>query len=465
MTVQTSTWRDTWSQLTKPDSGFGDAEDARKSHSLAALSLALAAILALACVVSIFTSIAFPDPSISLGVPGTILIGVTAVGFLVAYRYSTTIRYKVGAWITIITIYSFLTGFMLFYPLVSASLTIGYVVPVLAATIFLNSNGTIRVFVITLILTAITLPFQGITIVNFSVYWLVVLVVTTLTVMVAVLREHDLAQVKRLRMLEAAEAERLRRELELARKVQLSMLPKSLPNVPSLDLAAYSQPAYEASGDFYDIFELSNHDNLGRSTPKLGVVVCDVAGKGVSAALIMAATRAAIRAEVERAASPAKVLEKVNDLLAESLPSGLFVTTFYGVYDIEAGILRYASAGHPHPFWWHSDQVSEIQNFGMPLGLVSGSEYQDVEVRLSPGEAIFVYTDGLVEALNPRREMYGFDTAQKNVEHHARQWISADELVKFTLHDMDTFVEGEHQQDDVTIVVLQVKQLLPVSVA
>jgi sigma-B regulation protein RsbU (phosphoserine phosphatase) len=197
----------------------------------------------------------------------------------------------------------------------------------------------------------------------------------------------------------------------------------------------------------------------------LGIVVCDVAGKGVSAALIMAATRAAIRAEVERSHSPARVLEKVNDLLAESLPSGLFVTTFYGIYDREEGILRYASAGHPHPFWWNGAQVSELENFGMPLGLVAGSEYQNVEAQLSPGEAIFIYTDGLVEALNPRREMYGFDTAQKNVEQYVKQPFSADDLVKFTLRDMDIFVEGEHQQDDVTIVVLRVKQPDPIVVA
>jgi serine phosphatase RsbU (regulator of sigma subunit) len=463
--VQQNTWRAIWARLTTPAGGLEDAEDTRKAHSLASLSLSLTIILLLAAVVSAFTSIVFPDPSISLGLLGTVLIGVTALGFLAAYHYSTTVQYKVGAWLTIVTIYTFLTGFMLFYPRISASLTIGYVVPVLAATIFLNSNGTIRVFVITLILTALMLPIQGITIVNFAVYWIIVLVVTSLTVMVAVLRDQDLAQVKRLRLLEATEAERLRRELDLARKVQLSMLPKNLPDIPSLDLAAYSQPAFEASGDFYDIFELSSHDRLDHRPPKLGIVVCDVAGKGVSAALIMAATRAAIRAEVERSHSPARVLEKVNDLLAESLPSGLFVTTFYGIYDREEGILRYASAGHPHPFWWNGAQVSELENFGMPLGLVAGSEYQNVEAQLSPGEAIFIYTDGLVEALNPRREMYGFDTAQKNVEQYVKQPFSADDLVKFTLRDMDIFVEGEHQQDDVTIVVLRVKQPDPIVVA
>lgn len=465
MTAQRTSWKALWARLTTPARELDDAEDSRKAHSLATLSLALVIILTLACLLSAFTSIVFPDPSISLGLPGTLLIGSAAIGFLVAYRYSTTLRYKTGAWVTIAIIYAFLTGFMFLYPGISASLTIGYVVPVLAATIFLDSKGTIRVFVVTLILTAIMLPLPGITVVNFAIYWMIVLVVTALTVMVAVLRDHDLAQVKRLRQLEAAEAERLRRELELARKVQLSMLPKSLPNIASLELAAYSQPAFEASGDFYDIFELSRYDRLDNSLPKLGVVVCDVAGKGVSAALIMAATRAAIRAEAERATSPAAVLEKVNQLLAESLPSGLFATTFYGVYDIESGILRYASAGHPHPFWWNGENVSEIENYGMPLGLVPGSEYEDVEVRLSPGESVFIYTDGLIEALNPRREMYGFEAAQKNVEQHIRQSVTADELVHFALRDMDTFVEGAHQQDDVTIVVLHVKQAQTANVA
>jgi len=445
-----------WNRLTTPSAALDDAEDMRKARLLAALSLSLAVILGLAGVISIFTSIFFPDPSISLGIVGTLLIAATSLGFWLAYRYSTTARYQVGAWITIVTIYAFLTGFMLAYSLISASLALGYAVPVVVATIFLTSAGTIRVFICTVILSTIMLPVQGITVVNFAVYWAIILVVSMLTVLVALLREQDLVQVKRLRALEAAEAERLRRELELARKVQMSMLPKQLPQFATLDLAAYSQPAFEASGDFYDVFELQ-HDRGDDALPSLGIVVCDVAGKGVSAALVMAATRAAIRAEVERVISPAAVLEKVNELLAESLPSELFVTTFYGVYDPTGGSLRYASAGHPHPFWWHGNQVTELENYGFPLGLVSGSQYEDVEVRLSPGESIFIYTDGLVEALNPRREMYGFETAQRNVELHARQNKGADALVQSALRDMEDFVEGEHQQDDVTIVVMQVR--------
>jgi serine phosphatase RsbU (regulator of sigma subunit) len=456
MAVYRSTWEQRWNQLTTPAETLTDPEDIRKSRLLASLSFALGIILLLAGIISVFTSIFFPDPSVSLGIRGTVLIAATALGFGLAHHYSTTTQYKMGAWITIITIYAFLTGFMFVYPLVSASLILGYAVPVVTATIFLNSAGTLRVFFCTAILSLIMLPLQGITIVNFAAYWAIILVVSVLSVLVAVLRDQDLAQVKRLRELEAADSERLRRELELVRKVQMAMQPKSLPQISTLDLAAYSQPAFEASGDFYDIFEIQ-HERIDGASPKLGIVVCDVAGKGVSSALVMAATRAAIRAEVERVISPAILLGKVNELLAESLPTGLFVTTFYGVYDPMEGSLNYASAGHPHPLWWHDENVSELENFGLPLGLVSGSEYTDVEVKLAPGESVYIYTDGLVEALNPRREMYGFETAQQSLERHASQSVSADALVQSTLQDMTVFSEGERQQDDVTIVVLQVK--------
>ncbi|MBE2270386.1 MAG: SpoIIE family protein phosphatase [Anaerolinea sp.] len=441
-------------QLTTPSAALTTAEDIRTARMLAYLSFALALIFALSTVISIFTSIFFPDPAISLGVPGTLLISATCIGFFGAYRLGITENYTRGAWLMLAVIYVFATGFLLLYPNLGGGLVLAYIVPVVISTIILNSAGTIRVFVISLLLAAVILPLLGIPIVGFAINWGVQLAVTIIMVLLSLLREEDLRQVRRLRELEAAEAERLHRELELARSVQQSMLPKHLPTVPQLDLAAYWQPAYEASGDFYDVFYLNQSHSA-----KIGIVVCDVAGKGISSALVMSATRAALRAESVRTQSPAEVLGKVNELLAASIPAGLFVTLFYGVYDPVERSLNYASAGHPHPFWWSGSHISELENYGMPLGLVPESEYQDVVVNLTPGDSVFIYTDGLVEALNPRRQMYGFDTAQRTVEQFARRRVSADELVTSTLHDMTVFSEGEQQQDDVTIVVLKVKEI------
>ena len=244
---------------TEPHPALTDAEDRRRARLLAYLSFALAVILTLAFFLSVFTSVVFPNPEISLGVAGTLLVLVAAVGFWFSYRRSITALYKRAAWITILTTYAFLTGFMILpqYHSFSTALVLGYAVPVLLATIFLNSSGTIRVFIYSLILTVAILIYQGILVVNFAFITAIILVVTLLVVLVALLREQDLKQVQRLREMEAAEGERLRRELDLARKVQLSMLPTSLPQLPNLDVAAFSQPAFEASGDFYDIFPLN----------------------------------------------------------------------------------------------------------------------------------------------------------------------------------------------------------------
>jgi serine phosphatase RsbU (regulator of sigma subunit) len=439
-------------KITQPADALTDPEDRRKARLLAYMSLSLAVILTIAGIVSTFTSIFFPDPAISLGVPGTVLVFLTAAGFWVSYRYSITARYRFAAWTTISIIYFFLTGFMFFYRSIGFGLPLGFAVPVLLATIFLTSSGTIRVFGLSVFFSLVTLLSQNVAVVLFAVVFAILLVVTVLTVIVALLREEDLAQVKRLRELEAAEGERLRRELELARKVQLAMLPTELPVTLHLDLAAYSQPAFEASGDFYDVFFIDND--------KIGIVVCDVAGKGVSSALIMSATRAALRAEAERNDSPAKVLAKVNSVLAKSIPTGLFVTLFYGIHNPATNELCFASAGHPHPYWWNGTTIGELQSYGMPLGLAEESEYMDQMVKLKVGDSIFVYTDGLVEALNSRREMFGFDTVQNHVAQNASEQIKADEMIQRTLHAMEVFVDGERQQDDITIVVLKVRDRL-----
>ncbi|MDX2160002.1 MAG: SpoIIE family protein phosphatase [bacterium] len=449
------TLRERWLRFLQPATSVTHVDDRRTATLLVYMAFTLAAVLSVAAVVSVFTSIFFPDPTISLGLAGTTVIGLAALGFWVAVYYSKTHRFMWGAWVMIGTIYAFVLGFMAFYPVIGGPLTVAFIIPGVIASLFLNARGTARVLAVAVVLTLISLPLQGITIVSFAVTFNVILVVTLLTTLIAVQRERDLRQIRRLRELEAAEGERLRHELELARKVQMSMLPKELPAIPEHEIAAYSQPAFEASGDFYDVFFLGHNNGDGRK--KLGIVVCDVAGKGISSALIMSATRAAIRAEAERTESPALVLHKVNEMLADSVPAGLFVTLFYGVYTPDTRTLCYASAGHPHPFHWSGSAIAELENFGMPLGLVPDSDYADVVVTLADGDSVFIYTDGLVEALNPRRELYGFEAVQHNVAQHVGARISADQVVRHTVRDMEIFVEGERQQDDVTIVVLQVK--------
>ncbi|MDX2138195.1 MAG: SpoIIE family protein phosphatase [Chloroflexota bacterium] len=443
-------------ERTQPSNILTDAEDRRRARLLAAISGTLAVILTLAFFISVTTSTLFPNPEVSLGLAGTLVVLAGALGFWIAYFLSITPRYKTGAIITIIVICGFLSGFIYLpqYARFSTELVLGYAVPVLLATIFLNSQGTIRVFIVGLALTIFALLYQGVLVVSFAFIIGIVLTVMLLVVLVALLREQDLKQVQRLRELEAQDAERLHRELDLARNVQQAMLPQTLPNLPNIDLAAFSQPAFEASGDFYDVFMIAGG---GSESHKIGIAVCDVAGKGISSALVMSATRAALRAEAENTESPARVLSKVNEMLAASLPSGLFVTLFYGVYDINQHHLVYSSGGHPHPYRYSNGAIQELESYGMPLGLLAESEYQDVQVTLVPGECIYIYTDGLVEALNARREMYGFETVRDNVALHAERTQDANTLLTNTITDMKTFLAGEHPHDDVTVVVLRTK--------
>lgn len=270
---------------------------------------------------------------------------------------------------------------------------------------------------------------------------------------VALLRESDLQQLRRLRELEREDAERLRSELALARTVQLAMLPRELPSHAGVQLAAYCEPATEASGDFYDVFTLGDGDGHRDS---IVLVVCDVAGKGMASALVMSAARAAVRTEAERDPSPSRVLGRVNHLLAGSIPPHLFVTLFVGVLDLVTHELRFASGGHPHPFHWRHDdgRLTELESYGLPLGLVDDAEYAEDSVRLGHGDFVLAYTDGLVEALNAHREMYGYDNTRRDVERSIAAAGDADQRVQFIIDAMQRFVADEPKHDDVTLVAL-----------
>jgi serine phosphatase RsbU (regulator of sigma subunit) len=446
---------DRWRQSqTRPSAGVRDAEARRRAGMLAHVALVLTLILGIAAVVSLFTSIAFPDPDVSLGFGGTAVIAVTAVAFGFALWLARQPRFELGAWATVITIDGFLCALSALFPDRAVALSPGYAAPVVCATIFLRARGTVIVFVLSAIVGTVVLIVSSAEVVEVSFVAGIMLAVTTLMVVVAILREQDLAQVVRLREMEHADAARLHGELELARRVQMAMMPDELPTIAGLDVAAFTEPAYEASGDFYDVFEV---DGPPGQPPSLALVVCDVAGKGVASALVMSATRAALRAAAERSPSPSAVLAKVNDTLAASVPAGLFVTLCYAVYEPGSRLLRCASGGHPHPLHRGFDgRVRELETYGMPLGLVAGSQYAEGSWRLEPGDVVALFTDGLVEALDAERAMYGFDRSREDFGHRAGGSESAAACLDGMLADMRAFVGGEGLHDDVTVVTLAV---------
>ncbi len=252
------------------------------------------------------------------------------------------------------------------------------------------------------------------------------------------------AQLVRQQQQEAQERERIAQELRVARLIQQTLLPKALPETPGYELAAHYQPAREVGGDFYDFVELGD----GR----LGLVVGDVTDKGVPAALVMATTRTLLRAVAQRIDSPGDVLERVNDVLYPDIPPNMFVTCLYAILDQETGRLHYANAGHDLPYVKHEDGAKELRARGMPLGLMPGMAYEEKEIFLMPGDSVLFYSDGLVEAHDPTRDMFGFPRLQGFVGAHP----GGATLVDFLLSELGRFTGADwEQEDDITLVTLQ----------
>jgi serine phosphatase RsbU (regulator of sigma subunit) len=256
------------------------------------------------------------------------------------------------------------------------------------------------------------------------------------------------AQLVRQQQQEAQERERIEQELRIARLIQQTLLPKTLPEIPGYDVAAYYQPAREVGGDFYDFFELED----GR----LGLVVGDVTDKGVPAALVMATTRTMLRAAAQRLFSPGEVLRRANEALVTDIPPTMFITCLYAILEPESGRLLYANAGHDLPYRrraGRSEGAQELRARGMPLGLMPGMDYEEKEVVLDRGESVLFYSDGLVEAHDPHYEMFGFPRLQGLVGTHRSGGSS---LISFLLSELTRFTgEGWEQEDDITLVTLE----------
>ena len=256
------------------------------------------------------------------------------------------------------------------------------------------------------------------------------------------------AQLVRQQQREAQERERIEQELRVARLIQQTLLPKTLPELPGYDVAAYYQPAREVGGDFYDFLDLED----GR----MGFVVGDVTDKGVPAALVMATTRTMLRAAAQRLDTPGEVLKRVNDVLVQEIPPNMFVTCLYAILERESGRLIYANAGHDLPYRrraGRSEGAEELRARGMPLGLMPGMGYEEKEIVLEKGESILFYSDGLVEAHDAHREMFGFPRLQGLVGTHRSGGSS---LVSFLLSELRRFTgEDWEQEDDITLVTLE----------
>lgn len=253
------------------------------------------------------------------------------------------------------------------------------------------------------------------------------------------------AQLVRQQQLEALERQRIEQELRVARLIQQFLLPKEVPSVEGWVVSAFYQPARAVGGDFYDFIHFPD----GR----IGFVIGDVTDKGVPAALVMATTRTLLRTTAEQLVSPGAVLERTNNLLVEDIPPKMFVTCLYALLDPASGRVVFANAGHDVPYHRKEGGVVEMRARGMPLGLLPGMTYDEKETVLRPGECLLLYSDGLVEAHNRSREMFGFPRLQ------ALLGTQTDEdLVPFLLDRLYEWTGPDwEQEDDVTMVLVQAK--------
>jgi predicted ester cyclase len=239
--------------------------------------------------------------------------------------------------------------------------------------------------------------------------------------------------------------ERIEQELRVARDIQQASLPKEVPELEGWQISPYYRPAREVGGDFYDFVELPD----GR----LGLVIGDATGKGVPAALVMASTRSMLRAVAQASNSPGDVLRWVNDPLVMDIPPNMFVTCFYAILDSKSGFHLYANAGHDMPYLHrHSDNAEELRARGTPLGLMPGMGHEEKETILEVGESVLFYSDGLVEAHDPKGEMFGFPRLKALIAEQGEKRS----LGQLLLEELYSFVgEGWEQEDDITLLTLQ----------
>ncbi len=242
------------------------------------------------------------------------------------------------------------------------------------------------------------------------------------------------------------EKKRLEAQLEVARQVQLSLLPPRDPKLEGFDISAYNFSTEEVSGDYYDFVSLYEDH--------LGLVIADVSGKGVPAALLMAFLRASLRAAIHIGYAPNVSMSKVNYLLWESIETNQFVTAFYGALDGTNKTLAYANAGHNPPLLMDREGNARfIERGGLPLGMFKDARYYEYYLPIESGQTLVLYTDGVTEAENEHGEEYGRGRLEQAVREGRDH--SARELINFIHTDMLEWTAGRGATDDVTFVIIK----------
>lgn len=250
-------------------------------------------------------------------------------------------------------------------------------------------------------------------------------------------------------MEEEIKRQRMEEELIIGRRMQLSLLPRGCPQVPGFAFAAGYRAANEVGGDLYDF--IVQPDNRA----KIHIVIGDVTGKGVPAALYMAVSRTLMHTYALDGSSPAEALRRVNDFILHDAASPLLLSAFYGVLDADNGRLTYASAGHNPPLWLHTatGEVEPLEARGLLLGAFREFVGDERAIVLAPGDFVVFFTDGITEARNPAGAFLDDEGLEAIVR--SQPWANAEALLTAIVAGVDAFADGTPQADDFTVVILQ----------
>lgn len=237
-----------------------------------------------------------------------------------------------------------------------------------------------------------------------------------------------------------------KREMEMAYRVQSQLIPTSTPQIPGWEFAANWQPAREVSGDFYDFIRNNNG---------LGIIIADVSGKGMPAALFMASTRSIVRAKATTSLSPAESFTQANSLICADAARGMFVTVFYAELDPEKRTLTYVNCGHNPPFVYRATEgnIQELAPTGPVMGIIESMQCKQQQIEMSSGDVTLLYTDGITEGFNENEQEFGDERLKDVLTKHAKK--SPAEILSEIKTALEAFVGSAPQSDDRTIVLLK----------
>ncbi|MDP3024390.1 MAG: SpoIIE family protein phosphatase [candidate division Zixibacteria bacterium] len=246
---------------------------------------------------------------------------------------------------------------------------------------------------------------------------------------------------------ESLEKQKIEEELLVAKQIQLGLLPKAFPKGKAFELSAYTQPAHQVGGDYYDFLE--------RSDGSLGVAIADASGKGVPAALMVSLLHASLRAMMKNKFEPSETISNINQLISSSVSDGRFATMFYGEFNPHTRKLSYCNAGHNYPIVIRKDQKVEfLKTGGLILGPFPEATYQMEEILFESEDLVFFYSDGLTENFNEKQEMFGEDRLLELLLENRK--LSCEELKELIVGEVENFAHGISLYDDFTIVILKV---------